>query len=91
VALPQIVVDFAERVRRYEREPTTADALLSWLEDYRHFDPLCDDTPCRWLAPKVLERLQAAQAGRITAEREHAAIVALLSEYNVQRAQWPEG
>ena len=91
MALPHVVVDFAERVRRYERDPTMADALLAWLADYAHFDPLFDDTPCRWLAPKVLERLRAAQAGRTTPEQAHGAIVSLLPEYDAQRAQWPQG
>jgi len=91
MARPPVVLEFAERVQRYQHDPTTAGALLAWLEDYAHFDPLCDDTPCRWLAPKVLERLRAARTGRVTPERAHGAIVALIPEYDAQRAQWPRG
>jgi hypothetical protein len=54
--LQRVVRGLAERVERHRRDPATAEALAAWLEDDARVDQLRDDTPCRWLASKVLER-----------------------------------
>jgi hypothetical protein len=60
---------------------------VAWLEDDARVDPLRDDTPCRWPAPKLLERPRAARDGRTVREWARAMSVALIPGAGLPRVQ----